>query len=259
MVDSTSLPTDPAALFRAIADDPTRFALFLDIDGTLLELAETPDAIVVPPELPRLLTDIAQKLGGALALVTGRALPYADALFADATLPIAGLHGAERRDFSGGITRAEPTPAFEALKRDLARQAEDWQGIIVEDKGAAVAMHFRQAPDREIDVETLMLDAADKAGADWTLQFGKMVVELRPAIASKGAAVTAFLSETPFTGRLPVAIGDDVTDEAMFSVANERGGASLRVGPAGTNTAASGSISSVADLRAALRTIVDAS
>lgn len=238
--------------FRDIADDPDHWAIFLDIDGTLLDLAETPDAIVVPPDLPDTLMALSNRLGGALALVTGRALHYADVLFDPATFPIAGLHGAELRDQSGTVTRPEITPEFVTLKGEIARTVKDWDGVLFEDKGAAAALHYRLAPERCADVEHLMRRASVSIGGNWGLQFGKMVVELRPATASKGGALMTFLSQSPFEGRKPLAIGDDVTDEAMFKVANAAGGMSLRVGQPGFETEAQATIASAHDVRQAL-------
>jgi trehalose 6-phosphate phosphatase len=233
--------------------DFDRWALFLDIDGTLIDLAATPDGIVVPPDLPVHLDAVSGKLGGALALVTGRALPYADKLFQPHAFPIAGLHGAERRMADGTIDRVSVTTEFEALKTWLASEAAGWDGVLIEDKGAAVGAHYRQAPERQADLKRLMERAAVEAGDDFKLQRGKMVIELRPARASKGEALKAFLNEEPFAGRLPIAIGDDLTDEAMFKAANALGGRSVRIGearlPDGSPTEATMLLSSSAALR----------
>ena len=225
-------------LLSALSSSPQDCALFLDIDGTVLDLAEMPDAIVVPPSLPAALDAVSRRLGGALALVTGRALAYADALFAPFRFPIAGLHGAELRRPDGSVAKAETTGAFEAMKADLRRVAESLDGVIVEDKGAAVAAHYRLAPQRQAEVEPIMEAMLSKVGPDWTLQRGKMVLEIRPASADKGQAIEAFLSMPPFAGRRPITIGDDVTDEAMFRVANRQGGLSVRVGSPSDTTAA---------------------
>ncbi|SIR12131.1 trehalose 6-phosphatase [Rhizobium sp. RU35A] len=233
--------------------EPQAHALFLDIDGTLIDLAERPEAIVVPPDLAGHLDTLCGRLGGALALVTGRALPFADRLFAPLTLPIAGLHGAERRRADGVVDRVEPDPAFLALKRSLERLTADWPGVLIEDKGAAVAAHYRQAPERQADLQALMRQALSEAGPDYALQRGKMVIEIRPARASKGAALRAFLAEPPFAGRRPIAIGDDLTDEAMFKVANQLGGLSIRIGEPGEDTAAHTTLASAAALRAILK------
>lgn len=245
----TSSETSVSDLLR----DFDRWALFLDIDGTLIDLAETPDGIVVPTELPAHLGAVSKKLDGALALVTGRALPYADKLFQPYQFPIAGLHGAERRMADGMIDRVTASPEFEALKARLAADAAGWDGVLIEDKGAAVGAHYRQAPERQAELEALMQQAAAEAGDDFKLQRGKMVIELRPARASKGEALRAFLDEAPFAGRLPVAIGDDLTDEAMFKAANALGGLSVRIGearlPDGSPTEATMLLMSSAELR----------
>jgi trehalose 6-phosphate phosphatase len=228
---------------------PHEFALFLDIDGTLLDLAETPDGIVVPPDLPARLDALSEKLGGALALVTGRGLAHADTLFAPFRFPVAGLHGAERRDPDGAVKRAESTPQFERLKRELTAFTADWAGVVIEDKGAAVAAHYRLAPAYREELEPVMARCLAEAGPGWVLQRGKMVIELRPANADKGHAVEAFLGLEPFRGRQPVAIGDDVTDEAMFRTVNALGGYSIRVGAPTTETAALGLLPSAESVR----------
>lgn len=233
----------------ALLSRPQEWALFLDIDGTLLDLAETPDGILVPPALPFQLDAVFRKLGGAMALVTGRGLTYADHLFAPFQFPTAGLHGAERRDSEGQITRAEATPEFELLKAELAARAKGWDGVLIEDKGAAVAAHYRLAPERQVELEPLMVQFLKRAGPGWGLQRGKMVLEIRPASASKGMAVESFLAQTAFMGRKPIAIGDDVTDEAMFKAVNLMGGHSIRVGPPSAETAALGVMASAADVR----------
>jgi trehalose 6-phosphate phosphatase len=236
-------------LFRALSSPNGDYALFLDIDGTLLDLADTPDSIVVPDRLPHQLDALSKRLGGALALVTGRALSYADQLFAPYRFPIAGLHGAELRRPDGHIDRAETTPEFEKLKAHLRQATAGLEGVLVEDKGAAVAAHYRLAPDRQADVEPLMETFLAKAGKNWTLQRGKMVLEIRPASADKGRAVDMFLSQPPFAGRRPIAIGDDITDEAMFQVVNRRDGHSIRVGGSPLGTAASLTLHSSGNLR----------
>lgn len=229
---------------------PRHWALFLDIDGTLIDLAETPDGIIVPPDLPENLHRLSQKLGGALALVTGRALTYADRLFTPYAFPLAGLHGSERRSASGAISRIKVGKAFEELKAALAEEAKAWPGVLIEDKGSAVAAHYRLAPAQREAVEAAMPRYLDMAGPDFTLQRGKMVAEIRPAQASKGHAVKAFLGEPPFQGRKPVAIGDDVTDEAMFRVANELGGCSIRIAETQAQTEAQFTLPSARALRA---------
>jgi trehalose 6-phosphate phosphatase len=249
-VSSASRTVDD--VFADIRSNPAGYALFLDIDGTLIDLAPTPDAIIVPPNLALSLDSLSQKLGGALALVTGRALPYADRLFEPHRFPIAGLHGVERRGADGRLVQSLPTPAFEEAKRELARAAKAWPGVLIEDKTAAVAIHYRQAPCYAMEVDVTMQAALAAIGPGYELQRGKMVVEIRPDSADKGRAVKAFLDEPPFAGRIPVAIGDDVTDEAMFRTVNALGGASIRIVETPAETAAQWRLPSPHSLRAAL-------
>ncbi|MFB2552548.1 trehalose-phosphatase [Ensifer soli] len=242
---------EPSEL-RALFASCDRWALFLDVDGTLLDLAATPDGVVLPPGLADDLDALAGKLGGALALVTGRSIAFVDALFSPRRFPVAGLHGSERRSSDGTRHESPLTGRFLRLKQAISARAGAWDGVLVEDKHAAIAVHYRLAPDRQADVEALMLGAAAEAGPGWTLQRGKMVAEIRPSQADKGAAVNAFLEDGPFRGRAPFVIGDDVTDEAMFDVANARGGLSVRVGPPPGPTAARLSLATPGDVRAFL-------
>ena len=193
---------------------------------------------------------MSKKLGGALALVTGRGLDFVDDTFSPFRFPMAGLHGAERRDPDGHVHKVETTADFERLKADLAAETAGWTGVLIEDKGAAVAAHYRLAPGRDVELETLMEHALRRAGPNWTIQHGKMVIEIRPAAADKGRAMEAFLAQSVFSGRRPIAIGDDVTDEAMFRTANLLGGHSIRIGPLSPASDARGSIPSSEALRA---------
>lgn len=250
-------PSDAATrhLIRRLVDEPDRWALFLDIDGTLIDLAAAPDAIQVPLSLANHLDAVSARLGGALALVTGRSLSYADGLFAPLRFPIAGLHGAEFRTAGGEMSMAAATPAFSTLKHRLVEQTAWMEGVLIEDKGAAVAAHYRLAPAHGVTLEGIMQDFAEEAGPDWTLQPGKMVYEIRPSRADKGEAVAAYLEEATFAGRLPIAIGDDLTDETMFALANARGGQSIRVGSLSTATCALAKASSPSAIRSVLATV----
>lgn len=250
-------PSDAATrhLVRRLVDEPERWALFLDIDGTLLDLAATPDAIQVPLSLPANLAAVSARLGGALALVTGRSLPFADGLFAPFRFPIAGLHGAEFRGADGATSVVSVTPTFAALKQRLVEQTAWMEGVIIEDKGAAIAAHYRLAPAYDRTLEKIMRDFAEEAGSAWLLQPGKMVFEIRPSRAGKGEAVASYLEQPAFAGRLPIAIGDDLTDESMFVLANARGGQSIRVGSLATGTSALAKASSPSAIRSALASI----
>lgn len=240
--EENGIPHEEA--FALLQREPDNWAVFLDIDGCLLDLAPTPDEIFVPPELPGNIERLRLKLGGALALVTGRGLSYADALFDPFPFPIAGLHGAEMRGPDGLMIHAEAPPTFAQLKAALIEETSGMEGVLIEDKGAAVAAHYRLAPQYELTLGERMRAFAEAAGADWALQLGKMVYEIRPARASKGDAVERFLGEPPFAGRLPMALGDDLTDESMFAVANARGGMTFRVGRSDAKTCAASTIPS---------------
>lgn len=252
--EETNISLDEA--FAMVGHDPGHWAVFLDIDGCLLDLASTPDEIHVPPDLPGAIEKLRLQLGGALALVTGRALVYADALFDPFPFPIAGLHGAEMRGPDGKMVHADEPAAFSALKSALAEEARAMPGVLIEDKGAAVAAHYRLAPQYELTLGERMRAFAEAAGPDWALQLGKMVYEIRPARASKGDAVERFLSQQPFNGRVPIALGDDLTDESMFAVVNARGGLSFRVGQAEAKTCAMGTVDSPGDVRTAIAGLV---
>jgi trehalose 6-phosphate phosphatase len=216
----------------------TDWAFFFDIDGTLLDIAASPDAIRVPDGLVRDLSLLDQKLGGALALVTGRSIAFVDTLFPDARFPVAGLHGAERRGADGRVTEVELTPDFLNAKAELERRAVRWPAFLVEDKHAAIAIHYRRAPHLGDEARRLMDEIAALAGPGWTVQEGKMVVELRPAAHDKGQVLETFMAVPPFSDRRPLVFGDDLTDEAMFETANAKGGLSIRIGSPGERPSA---------------------
>jgi trehalose 6-phosphate phosphatase len=205
-------------------------ALFLDIDGTLAELAQTPDAVRVDETIAQALPRLARELGGALALVTGRAITSADLLFPGLKLAMAGQHGCERRDAVGAIhlhaPRKETYAKLCKLFRALAKRHPE---LLVEDKGAAIALHYRAAPHLASHVhETLRREIVEATG--YTVQEGKMLVEVLPEGRDKGAAIDDFMAETPFAGRLPVFVGDDLTDEHGFATVERLGGWTIKVG-----------------------------
>lgn len=226
LMHSASPPELPAA------DKLDEWAVFFDIDGTLLDIAEKPEAIYVPDGLLSDLAYLSGKLGGALALVTGRSISFVDTILPGTRFPLAGLHGAERRDATGRVTPVHLTVNFLKAKEELKRRAERWPHILVEDKQAAIAIHYRQVPHLADDMRRLMDEIAVIAGPGWTLQQGKMVVELRPAAHDKGHALETFMAAPPFRAKRPLVFGDDVTDEAMFKAANALGGLSVRIGVA---------------------------
>ena len=210
------------------------WALFLDFDGTLIDIADSPDAVIVPPDLPRLLQALHEQAGGAVGVVTGRSIDTLDDFLTPLTLPVAGIHGAEMRFADGHIQSASENPALKAIGTDLRALVDENPGLLLEDKGRALAVHYRQKPDLgemvEAHVRGLVEKMEDLPGESLEIQPGKMVVEIRPAGINKGRAVEIFLAQPPFAGRRPLVIGDDWTDEAAFRVANKRGGRSIRVG-----------------------------
>jgi trehalose 6-phosphate phosphatase len=214
-------------------------ALFLDVDGTLVEIAPKPDAVAVPPRLIALLRTLQERLHGAIALVSGRSVATLDALFAPLILPAAGNHGLERRGADGRISAPEvPRAALDRARAAFSRFAAAHDGPIVEDKGISIALHFRQAPHLAGEAERLAETLQTGLAPALRLQRGKMLVELRPSGGDKGSVVHDFMAETPFAGRVPVFIGDDVTDEDGFRAANDLGGISVRVGEPVGETAA---------------------
>ena len=208
------------------------WALFLDVDGTLLDLAETPGAVVVPRDLPPSLSRVSQALGGALALVSGRAIADIDHLFQHFVCAAAGVHGLELRPNGAPLRRvAEPIP--EEQCRQLSTTAIGLDGVIVEDKGGSVALHYRLAPDlRETLARRIEAVLADPAFEEFDLRPGKMLWEVRRSGIDKGRAVEALMADPPFIGRTPVFVGDDETDLDGFAGARRLGGFALPVGDA---------------------------
>jgi trehalose 6-phosphate phosphatase len=209
-------------------------ALFLDFDGTLVEIALRPDQVRVRPDLPGLLNELARRLSGAVAVVSGRPFDELADMLAPYSGPLAGQHGFERRHGDGHIIRRSPPPSLDRLRPLLARFAAHHVGVLLEDKGASLALHYRQMPSREEDCRALMRRLARASNGELEALDGKMVVELRSPLANKGRAIAEFLSEPPFLGRVPVFVGDDVTDEEGFAAVERAGGISVHVGSGAT-------------------------
>jgi trehalose 6-phosphate phosphatase len=207
------------------------WALFLDVDGTLLDIAPHPAAVRVDAGLRQLLGRLCSASGGALALVSGRSVADVEALFAPLELCVAGQHGAERRDFAGRLHRQVRQPAgLRVAAERLGRFAADRPGLVIENKGLNIAVHYRNAPGYERELADELARVLAELGEDFELQAGKMVFEVKPAGQSKGAAIAQFMREAPFKGRLPVFVGDDLTDESGFATTNKLGGHSIKVG-----------------------------
>ena len=216
---------------RDLPEPRTDWALFLDFDGSIVDIAPTPDAVVVPETLPSLLAALREALGGAVAIVTGRPIAQIDGFLGDAVPAVAGLHGLERRTADGATVPPPPPHAgLPGIRARLERFAAARQGVLVEDKGHSLALHYRLAP----SLKNACLDALTTAlGGDpsgWQVVEGKMVFEARPRGFTKGTAMEAFMGEAPFRGRTPVFCGDDITDEDGFAVVDAQGGVTVRVG-----------------------------
>jgi trehalose 6-phosphate phosphatase len=207
------------------------WCLFLDVDGTLIELTDSPLATFADPKLKTLLNDVAQRLGGALALVSGRSIEYLDALFAPLRLPAAGLHGVERRKASGAMHGASFVDTQLTRARGaVAALVEAHPGTSVEDKGRTLAVHFRMAPQHEAGIRQSLVEIAKPLGSNYHIQEGSKVLEIKPRGFTKAGAVKAFMREPPFAGRRPVFVGDDLTDQDGFKVVEDQGGISIAVG-----------------------------
>jgi len=233
-------PREPslADLAHAFAD-PAGVALFLDVDGTLLHFADTPDAVTIERATVELLRRACAATGGALALITGRPIADVDRLFAPLALPAAGQHGFERRDAAGAWHRHAPRPPeLAAVRADLDAFVAAHPGVLIEDKGLTVAVHYRRAAGAAAAVTALAERLVGRAGGALAIQHGKMVVELQPAGRDKGTAIAEFMSEAPFRGSTPVFIGDDLTDEYGFSIVNGLGGVTVKVGDGATEARA---------------------
>jgi trehalose 6-phosphate phosphatase len=208
-----------------------QWCLFLDVDGTLIELTDSPLETYADPELKALLSDVAERLGGAVALVSGRSIEYLDALFSPLRLAAAGLHGVERRKASGEMHGA----SFVDTRLDRARAALKAvvianPGTLLEDKGRTIAVHFRMAPQAEAMVLEAMRAVAAQLGSNYHIQGGNMMLEIKPRGFSKASAIKAFMHEPPFSGRTPVFVGDDLTDQDGFKSVEDQGGISIAVG-----------------------------
>lgn len=222
--ENLTLPTAPLPRKEA------RWALLLDVDGTLLDFKDDPAAVVAPPSLVGMLHGLRAALNGALALVSGRGVDDLDRIFGDAGWAAAGLHGLEVRHADGSICRGEASAASLKQLRQMADElAARFAGVRIEDKQRAIALHCRDDPD-----QLLALNAAARAMISgltgYELQPGRQVLEIKPAGVDKGEAVGQLLARAPFLDRTPIYLGDDLTDEYAFTRVNREQGISVRVG-----------------------------
>jgi trehalose 6-phosphate phosphatase len=221
---STALPSPP------LPPAGTSWALFLDVDGTLVAFNDDPEMIDAPDSLRATLSALHGALDGALALVSGRRLYDLDRLFGPPLTASAGLHGLQRRRNDGSEDDVVPDSGIvEALHRQVAALAARLPRLRVEDKGTCIALHYREAPAQEATVVSAAREIAGNL-VGYETQPGNHIIKIKPAGVNKGSAVSAFLDEAPFAGRVPVYLGDDLTDEHAFAIVNQRDGLSIRVG-----------------------------
>jgi len=203
-------------------------ALFLDLDGTLAPLAARPQDVAADPRRTRLLETLRTDLGGRLAVVSGRTLADIDRILEGCVPGVAAVHGLVRRDSDGAVHEARPHPDLHAAAERLRAFAARDAGLIVEEKGQSVALHFRQAPTHGVEARALAHRIAGQTGL--TVQDGDMVEELRTPGPTKGDSVRAFMDTAPFRGSRPIFVGDDSTDEHGFEEVRRLGGFGVLVG-----------------------------
>ncbi|MBB3772083.1 trehalose 6-phosphate phosphatase [Angulomicrobium tetraedrale] len=214
------------------------WALFLDIDGTLIEHADHPEGITIPADLPDLLTRLQQVLNGAVALVSGRTIDWMDQRFAPVRLSASGQHGAEIRLAPDAPAVPIPIPKWrQPLEEALAREMEPWPGVFIEHKPLSLAVHFRAVSDHGDAIMARVIELG--RGLDGSVEFlkGRFVIEVRQGGHHKGTAVNTFMNSALFAGRQPVFVGDDVTDEDGFRAVRAMGGLAVAIGPRATEQA----------------------
>jgi trehalose 6-phosphate phosphatase len=232
-----------------------RWCLFLDLDGTLIEIAASPSAVAVPADLAPLLTELQASLDGALAIVSGRPIAEIDRLLRPLRLAAAGVHGCEMRAHAHGTIELATPPFPHRMLASLRDRLGSHNGVVIEEKGSGVALHYRHAPELESRIRAL---AREMPLEDHGLHIvhGRKVVELLPARASKRAAVEDFLTRAPFRDRQPIMIGDDAADAPAIDAVRALGGLGLRV--AGEHFAPhDADFAGPADVRQWLRTFAD--
>lgn len=213
--------------------DPNKVALLLDIDGTLLDIALTPHDVRVPPTLRKTLAKLQERTGGAIALVSGRSLSDIDLIFAPLKLSAVGGHGAEMRVMpdSSKANGAKSRFLDKNIRTRLTDVAQVGEGIIVEDKGYSVALHYRLAPNKQRAIEDAVAAICSELPAGWVeILPGKAVIEIKKSGFNKGTALRDLMAHAPFAGRQPIFVGDDKTDDAAFAVVPEFGGIAISVG-----------------------------
>ena len=205
-------------------------SVFLDLDGTIAPIMPRPHDVLPAPARTALMKALRKRFDGRLAIVSGRTIAEVDRVLQGAVVAVAGVHGLERRTADGRLERAHPDPALDIVRAELPGLLARFPGLITEDKGLSVTIHFRGAPEAGSAVTAFARDVAGRTNL--VLQPGDTVAELRGPGAGKGAAIRAFMRESPFAGTRPVYLGDDQTDEDGFAAVGALGGEGVLVGPA---------------------------
>lgn len=215
---------------RPPAPEPERTAFFLDFDGTLADIADDPSAVTLPGTTREALARLSERSDGALAIVSGRAIEDIDRLVAPLVLPVAGVHGLHRRSHDGRIEEQQTDKAlFLEIQSRLGGLAARTERTMLEVKPGSLALHYRLRPDLAPRLADMIHELLhDLEGFD--ILHGKMVVEIKTGHADKGQAIEAFMAEAPFSARLPLVAGDDVTDEDAFRAVGRLGGVTVKIG-----------------------------
>jgi trehalose 6-phosphate phosphatase len=231
-VDHSNAPSLERATSGDVAPlNDASVALFLDVDGTLLDLAARPDDVVVPGGLVTTLAGIEHKLAGALALISGRSIDDVDQLFAPLRLRVSGVHGAEIRfDPDGSRGPAVTSGLPQSLLTALRRAAEPFPGVFVEDKRFSFTVHYRLAPSAEGPLRKIVKELVGSVSTRVDIMDAHCAIEIKSPCFDKGGAIATYLSTPTFRGRRPIFVGDDTTDESGFALVSERGGCAYSVG-----------------------------
>jgi trehalose 6-phosphate phosphatase len=238
-----------AGTVRRLPPPPPRLsrpAIFLDLDGVLAPIVATPDAVAPAARRTAVLARLAERLDGRLAILSGRTIAEIDRICDGVVATVSGIHGLERRTGMGPVERAAPARAMGDAHAEMVAFADLRPGVLVENKGLAVGLHYRQAPQHERAALDLGAALADRHGL--AAQPGQMVIELKTPGADKGTALDAFMGDAPFAGATPIMVGDDLTDEHAFRAAERRGGFGVLVGPPRDTAAHHGLVDSEAVL-----------
>jgi len=231
------------------------YAFFFDVDGTLAEICPEPDAVTIPVSVRNNLHSLSAACGGAVALISGRPIEQLDQLAAPLIFPAAGVHGAEMRDSAGNFHRVSlPEGVAGPLAQMLEQGMAAMPGTLLEAKGMAFALHYRQAENYQQQVLQLA-EAAVAKFPELMLQRGKCVAEIKPRGNDKGAAIASFMQQAPFAGRTPVFVGDDLTDEKGFQAVSALHGITVKVGEGQSH--ARYRLSRVADVHAWIAQILE--